>query len=864
MDAFQGTGLWKTSLGRTDLSGGESTGIATLLSTFNTMRDRASQLTSRIASNFPELTVHDKSHLDALWETASLIAGDNYPLNPMEGFVFGGAIMLHDAALCFEAFNGGREGIRKTIEWLDYNSAIASESPTLPPEEVAKKADFSAIRYLHARQAEHLGTKGWCSPSGSDIHLIDNDELRSFYGRVIGQIAASHHWSYDDLSKLPKQVNAPGTYPIDWRVDPLKLACLLRVADAAHIDSRRAPDFLYALLRREGISADHWKAQNWLARADKDLSDPAQETLIITSNHGFAKEDASAWWVAYDAICLIDDELRQSAAMLGKRPQVKVSPPFALKRVAGAGSPEQASKFLEVSGWAPCAAKIHVGNVEKLVRDLGGEKLYGSEQKLLVVIRELIQNARDAITARVKMDPGFVGRVQVCAWEEENSYYIRVSDDGIGMSERVLTGPLLDFGTSFWTTSLAQEEFPGLRSSSFSSSGRFGIGFYSVFMASSSVTVSSRRWDRGLESIRSLSFPNGLSLRPIMSSGRPSDFASQNNTEVTILVSSEEGDPRKIAGRRQRPRESPPVFALEKIIESLCVGVDVQVQYSEGRGRNWTVIHNPVTELAGVDEVRSIFRSSMLAVKIQQSAEFVEALDNDLSRARKIIIDGKLRGFAALPTSTRVLYSSGIHTVGGFRGDLWSQSSTNYVGYIDREPHSARRDQGYLNALDLVSLQPWLKEQVDLLVKQGADEQGWYIAGSAIADWGLNPPSEFCVPVATKNDTVYLSVPNLADLMIKAGGLAVYKAKHAHFVDPYHNLNGYENLPTFLPYGHGAMNQLELDEEGKFPEFSLARLLQEHFSLLGFDLSVDDTRPELDQAYFGVVVWVLTPVQRQS
>ena len=48
----------------------------------------------------------------------------------------------------------------------------------------------------------------------------------------------------------------------------------------------------------------------------------------------------------------------------------------------------------------------------------------------------------------------------------------------MGMSEQVLTGPLLDFGNSFWGSTLASQEFPGLIASGMKAAGRFGIGFF--------------------------------------------------------------------------------------------------------------------------------------------------------------------------------------------------------------------------------------------------------------------------------------------------------------------------------------------------------------------------------------------------
>lgn len=107
---YQATGLWKNSLG--SRSTGHSDHMDTLRSAYQDFRRKAFVLTDQIAKALPALTIHDGTHLDALWETADLIAGPSYPINPLEGFVLGGAILLHDAALCFEAY----EGVKRSFE----------------------------------------------------------------------------------------------------------------------------------------------------------------------------------------------------------------------------------------------------------------------------------------------------------------------------------------------------------------------------------------------------------------------------------------------------------------------------------------------------------------------------------------------------------------------------------------------------------------------------------------------------------------------------------------------------------------------------------------------------------------------------
>jgi hypothetical protein len=71
---------------------------------YMSIRDRAAQLVSRIAVDLPGLTVHDISHLDALWDMASAVAEGAINVNPAEAFVLGASILLHDAAMSLAIF----------------------------------------------------------------------------------------------------------------------------------------------------------------------------------------------------------------------------------------------------------------------------------------------------------------------------------------------------------------------------------------------------------------------------------------------------------------------------------------------------------------------------------------------------------------------------------------------------------------------------------------------------------------------------------------------------------------------------------------------------------------------------------------
>ena len=110
--------IWKNTLG-CDLRDQFSSDRECLRVSFTKFRSNTANLVSQIIGDFNNLTLHDITHLDALWEIASLIVGEDYPLNPMEAFVLGGAFLLHDAALCFEAYKNGKDGVRETLQWKD-------------------------------------------------------------------------------------------------------------------------------------------------------------------------------------------------------------------------------------------------------------------------------------------------------------------------------------------------------------------------------------------------------------------------------------------------------------------------------------------------------------------------------------------------------------------------------------------------------------------------------------------------------------------------------------------------------------------------------------------------------------------------
>ena len=162
---YKETLLWKNSIDNTEY--GNDSQREELKQAFFRARNNAKFILDKIRSDFPSLTVHDISHVDSLWQVGSVITGNDYDINPLEGFVLGCAFLMHDAVLSYEAA-GGQERLRVTIEWKDYYADYKGKECST--EEIRLyETDFSTIRLLHAKYAEQLYKH---SKKQMDLHFI--------------------------------------------------------------------------------------------------------------------------------------------------------------------------------------------------------------------------------------------------------------------------------------------------------------------------------------------------------------------------------------------------------------------------------------------------------------------------------------------------------------------------------------------------------------------------------------------------------------------------------------------------------------------------------------------------------------------
>lgn len=532
MSDYKQSSLWKTAFPENASDYPEQR--QRIIQAYERFRERVSHLLSHIQSELPNLTKHDITHVDALWEVASQIAGPDYPLNPAEALVLGGAFLLHDAAHCRAAYPGGLEEIRKLNEWREAAARRKLDPDTLAPgSEDYQAVLFDTLRILHPKQAKTLAFAKWKDKDGDEF-LFPDSELRGAYGDLIGEIAESHWFHPHQLEIFG---NSPKTAPVclspaNWTVDPLKIAILLRTADACHLDAKRAPRFLMLLNQPSGISAVHWQFQSKIGQIKCKKK---REELLITGSP-FSPDEQAAWWQAYDAASLADRELNAADGLLRDFHLQRL----ASREVAGVRSPERFAKHVPTKGWFPVDTSLRISNIQSVVERFGGEKLYGDKPWL--ALRELIQNARDAIHAARSL--GYLnedeGEIEVAIEDVDGGHWLHVTDNGIGMSRYVLTEVLLDFGHSLWRSTDLSGEWSGLASSGFEAVGQFGIGFFSVFMLGDRVRVCTRRCEAKEDESDSgwlLEFTQGTQHRPLLKEPAGAEKLKKRGTRVSVFLS---------------------------------------------------------------------------------------------------------------------------------------------------------------------------------------------------------------------------------------------------------------------------------------------------------------------------------------
>jgi len=281
------------------------------------------------------------------------------------------------------------------------------------------------------------------------------------------------------------------------------------------------------------------------------------------------------------------------------------------------------------------------------------------------------------------------------------------------MSERVLTGTFLDFGTSLWRCAEVLDEFPQLLGRGMAPAGRYGIGFFSVFMIGDYVRVISRRYDAAADSAQMLTFKNGIASRPTLALVPTTDAPVDGGTRVEILL-------------RRNPivKEGLKLFTRDRRMSADALSMP---SLRESRNRTFPTLAalcRFIAPTSSVDIIADQFGQCLTAVSANDWLQLppdklIERIGKPVAGCEELISeinDGdKVIGRAALWPAGE-FFSGGVICSKGFR----VQSVPYIVGILDGEVTTVARDLG-VAAANKASFRAWATQQRQLIERSDMD-----------------------------------------------------------------------------------------------------------------------------------------------
>ena len=425
---------------------------------------------------FPTFTLHDGTHLAGVCKWMVRLLGDKEDDLTAEE-----AAMLVMAACCHDIGMSVSDDQKKeleaelatgdyTEEWLEYfrkypGDEVAYHESRTVTEEMLRKY----IRENHSRRISEQLPYEW----------PDALTRRGIHRETLIRVCESHGESLSELLDLLPLADC----------DLNLCVVLLRLADLLDYDAARAPERLFRHLgldhpetAEQKLSREEWKKNRsgWFGEIREGM---------ITYTARFADPQTEHEVMGY--LAWLRSELILCNEFLSR---------FS-KRWQGLELPYRVVENVERVGYE--AGDFHLTmDQDRILELLTGENLYSDPG---VFVRELLQNAIDAVLTRRRLDPGFGekgGKIVVHTWMDNEGYgWFRIEDDGIGMDEHIVKDYFLKVGRSYYTS----DEYKAamihkVRDTDFTPTSRFGIGILSCFMSdpdNNRLEVVTRRYSPG-------------------------------------------------------------------------------------------------------------------------------------------------------------------------------------------------------------------------------------------------------------------------------------------------------------------------------------------------------------------------------
>ncbi len=425
-----------------------------------------------VRQTFQNYTLHDETHILNVLDAMGGLLGDRISeltAGEMELLIL--TASLHDLGMVYTE-EERVQCYKDEVACRKFLREYCPEMMGCPAEDWAEDIRKWYLRTLHPfRLPKVLQNAGW-------KELFDRCPLEVVPKRCIIAVCQAHGENPSELynNKDLKHLAANDA-------NPLFCALLLRLGDLLDFDDTRAPRILYGYVACNERSREEWdkhQASGGFRYPDspsgKDLPYKARCTNPGVEH---AIRDFLDW---------VEEEL-VNCAKLQKYCSARWQQDFPFPRAV-------LKDEIESDGYMSGDFCLTMDQ-EQILNLLAGENLYNNTD---VFIRELLQNAIDAVLLREKMEKDFVpekSRIDLWEWnDKEGNIWFRIDDQGTGMTLGMLKRYFLKVGNSYYNSRELERDLKDHgQMEKYNGISRFGIGFLSSFLCGDYAEVSTLYFD---------------------------------------------------------------------------------------------------------------------------------------------------------------------------------------------------------------------------------------------------------------------------------------------------------------------------------------------------------------------------------
>lgn len=490
---------------------------------------------------FEEYTLHSIKHIDEMFKIVEWLIPDETKerMTYAEWLMLTLAIYFHDLGMVVTKDEFAK---RNRSSFNEYKKRVITENATSEYGDYVNKQDDHFLYQEFVRENHAKRVRLWIEGNeevdfGDSITVREEirallEKLDVMFRKDLALICESHHEDdIDDFSKYKTSVSyGNGEHE---KVNLNYVAIILRIADLLHITRDRTPSISRKMINVSNpVSVIEWEKQsavravqakaprNEEGHVDKNIE---KDTIEITAYFDGA-DTAEAYFGLSAYLQYAQKELEKCSLIVEKAEKTEGTTgyKFPWKYIN--------EENITAVGFETKKLQFTIAQ-ENILQLLVGHTLYNDSS---VVVRELVQNAIDAVKLQKKYDEKngktiTEGRIDVY-WNEQKRE-LSFLDNGTGMTMQDVEKYLLKVGASKYRDDFIKKEFPD-----FSSISHFGIGILTCFMVANDIDIVTNSEDQEDVNIINLRKVNGNYLLKKVSKSTIDERIRKHGTMVRLHI----------------------------------------------------------------------------------------------------------------------------------------------------------------------------------------------------------------------------------------------------------------------------------------------------------------------------------------